>query len=232
MAGTAVSIEALGTMKLYAHFSSIPSGRALLMLSMAGIDFDYVDVDVLSQKNQLPHFRALTPFAQVPVLDDNGVFVCQSPVILTYLAEKTGRFAGVDLAEGREIQSWLFCDADMGGSLRITRSFTVIFPGVDPVVLAFHTERARRLLAMLDAHLGRRDFLVGGRPTIADISFFPLVGSAPEGGLPLDPYPHIEAWRARLMSLPGCLPHYELMARYTTVDMSAFPATAQREESR
>lgn len=217
--------------RLYAHFTSIPSGRALLMLSMAGIDFDYVDVDVLGAANRLPDFRALTPFAQIPVLDDGGTIVYQSPVILTYLADRTGKFAGRGDDERREILAWLFCDADMGGSLRITRSFTTIFPGADPAVLAFHAERGRKLLAMLDEHLAGRDFLVGGRPTIADISLFPLVGSAPEGGLDLAPYGGVRAWQQRMLGLPGCLPHYALMARHTIVDMSIVPAARKQGEA-
>src|SRR5690606_34237863 len=66
--------------------------------------------------------------------------------------------------------------------------------------------RGRRSLEILDEHLQRHDWLACGRPTIADIAVFPYVALAPIGEIPLDPYPAVRAWIARVRALPGFVP--------------------------
>lgn len=46
-------------------------------------------------------------------------------------------------------------------------------------------------------------FLVGAAPTLADVSLYTYTAHAPEGGVPLDAYPNVRAWLARIEALPG-----------------------------
>jgi glutathione S-transferase len=41
-----------------------------------------------------PAYRALNPFGQIPVIDDDGVLVSESGAILLYLARKSGKLTG------------------------------------------------------------------------------------------------------------------------------------------
>src|SRR5215470_5042770 len=43
-------------------------------------------------------YRALNPFGQIPVIDDDGVVVTESGAILLYLARKSGTLSPADLA--------------------------------------------------------------------------------------------------------------------------------------
>ena len=56
-------------------------------------------------------------------------------------------------------------------------------------------------LAVLDAHLRERDWLVGDAPTIADVSVFGYAHVAAEAGL--EPGEHVHAWLDRVRALPG-----------------------------
>ena len=56
---------------------------------------------------------------------------------------------------------------------------------------------------MLDQQLEKNEWLVLGRPTIADISVFAYVALAPMGDISLQPYPHVRAWIERIKKLPG-----------------------------
>jgi glutathione S-transferase len=56
-------------------------------------------------------------------------------------------------------------------------------------------------LELLETHLRERDWLVGDRPTIADIAIFGYAHVAHEAGL--EPGPAVEAWFGRLRALPG-----------------------------
>lgn len=56
---------------------------------------------------------------------------------------------------------------------------------------------------MLDEQLKGNDWLVLGRPTIADISVFVYVALAPMGDISLQPYKNVLAWIDRIKRLPG-----------------------------
>lgn len=65
---------------------------------------------------------------------------------------------------------------------------------------------AHQLFATLDRHLAGSAFLVGDAPTIADVALYSYTAHAPEGGVPLDGYPSICGWLARIEALPGFVP--------------------------
>jgi glutathione S-transferase len=65
---------------------------------------------------------------------------------------------------------------------------------------------ALRVLPVLDEELARHPFLVADAPTLADLACYAYVAVAPEGGVPLEPYPHLRAWIARLETLPRFKP--------------------------
>ena len=62
---------------------------------------------------------------------------------------------------------------------------------------------AERLFAVLEAYLTGRDFLVGDGATLADVALYSYIARAPEGEVPLEPYPAIRAWLARIEALPN-----------------------------
>ena len=76
----------------------------------------------------------------------------------------------------------------------------------------FERQRNRLLTggyAALDAmerHLGAREFLVGGRYSIADISLYAYTHVAHEGDFDLGRYPAIRAWLGRVAAQPGHVP--------------------------
>jgi glutathione S-transferase len=65
---------------------------------------------------------------------------------------------------------------------------------------------AVNLFTVLDAELSDKPFAIGATPTIADIAAHSYIAHAPEGGISLEPYPHIRAWLKRVEALPRFLP--------------------------
>ena len=63
--------------------------------------------------------------------------------------------------------------------------------------------RGNYSLKVLDAQLEKNDWLVLGRPTVADISVFVYIALAPMGDISLQPYPNVLAWIQRIKGLPG-----------------------------
>jgi glutathione S-transferase len=77
--------------------------------------------------------------------------------------------------------------------------------GYDLDVIAAR-EKAKHILAIIDAHLTRNDWLALDRPTIADVACMPYIAIGHEGGVTLETYPAIKAWIERVKKLPNFIP--------------------------
>ena len=82
--------------------------------------------------------------------------------------------------------------------------------------MAFLKGRIDGNLAILDKRLAARPFVLGDRPTIADISFAAyLYYPAEEFGFDIPAtFPAIGQWLDRIKALPGWKHPYELMPGY------------------
>jgi glutathione S-transferase len=198
---------------LYGVHRSIPSCKVGLMLAMCGVPFAYKHMDLAAGAHKTPEFQAKNRFMQVPVLQDGDLFICQSNVILSYLAEKFGKFGGRTPAEKIRVAEWLAWDLDrMAQGLGLTRAFTQ-FLKQDPAVVTFTRGRGEQALDLLDRHLGTSKFLAGSAPTIADIAVFGWVATAEEGGFDIARWPNVQAWALRMLAQPGAAHPYAIMPR-------------------
>ena len=191
------------TIRLYRYPLSGHAHRAELMLSLLGLPFTRVDVDLLGGEQRQPEFLASNPFGQVPVIEDGEVTVADSNAILVYLAgryDDTGRWLPRDPAGAARVQRWLSVAAGpLAEGLARARA-NVVFGR--PRERRPH-EVAARLLPVMEQHLARQAFFAGDHPTIADIALYTYTAHVPEGGISLEPYPQIRAWLARVEALPG-----------------------------
>ena len=72
-----------------------------------------------------------------------------------------------------------------------------------PLDADFAAATAEKAMQKLEQGLEGREWLVGDRPTIADVATYSYTAHAPEGNVSLDPYPNVRAWLARFEALPG-----------------------------
>src|SRR5436309_11855450 len=148
----------------------------------------------------MPEFGALNPVRETPVLElDSGEVVTQSNAILWYLAEGTPFLPDGPLDRARVVQ-WLSFEQERVmngiGGLR----FRLLTGRGEP---PGRRELGESALSILDAHLAAKDWLVGERPTIADVSVFAYTSVAPDAGFDLDRCPAVRYWLARIRDLPG-----------------------------
>ena len=198
---------------LYGLHLSLPSCKVGLMLGLCGAKFDYKHVNLGAGEHKTPEFLAKNRFGQVPVLQDDDAFICQSNVILQYLADKFGKFGGRTPTEKLRIAEWLAWDLDrMAGGVGLTRGLTR-FMQQDPAVANFTRARGEQALAQLDRHLGASKFLAGSQATIADVAIFPWVATAEEGGFDIARWPNVRAWAERMLNLPGAAHPYAMMPK-------------------
>ena len=80
--------------------------RVLWMLEEIGLPYEIVGMDHPNHDLDSPAYRALNPFGQIPVIDDDGVVVSESGAILLYLARKSGKLMPHDLAGESQVLRW------------------------------------------------------------------------------------------------------------------------------
>ena len=152
---------------LYGFPLSGHSHRAELALSLLGLEYRSVTVDLPAGAHKLPDFLALNPFGQVPVLDDDGTIVADSNAILTYLAAKydDGTLMPRDAVGAAEVQRWFSVAAGEVARGPATARLINVFKA--PLDKSQAHRMAERILALIETHLADRPYLAADRLTFA-----------------------------------------------------------------
>ena len=197
---------------LYCFAQSGNAYKAALMLNLCGAQWSPRFVDYFSRETDTPEFRAVNEMGEVPVLEHQGKRFSQSGVILDYLAGALGRFNAEDEDERREILRWLLFDNHKLTSYTATLRFLETFgKSADPAVHEFLRARSNGALGVLDKHLENKQYAIGDRPTIADLSMCGYLYFTDELGVDLNDYPRVVRWLQDIKALEGWVHPYELM---------------------
>jgi glutathione S-transferase len=194
-------------MKLYYHPLSGHCHRVRLFLSLLGLSPELVLVDLKARQQKSPDMLKMNRFGQVPVLVDGDHTLSDSNAILVYLAKTHG--AADWLPESPEgaaaVQRWLSVAAgQLARGPASARLVTVFGAQLDAQELI---RQSHALLSVIEEELATRgDWLAAVYPTIADLSLYSYISSAPEGNVDLSGYPRVLAWLRRVEALPGFLP--------------------------
>ncbi|MBK7829456.1 glutathione S-transferase family protein [Nannocystis sp.] len=194
------------TIKICVHPLSGHSHRVRLFASLFGLELELVEVDLARGAHKQPEFLQLNPFGQVPVLSHAGAVIADSNAILIYLAKTFGPsdWLPEDPVGAATVQRWLSVAAGpIAYGPAMARLITVFGAQYDPAQIV---PRAHAILRLLDRELHDHEFLVGDRPTLADVACYSYVAHAPEGNVSLAEYEDVRAWLARIEALPGFVP--------------------------
>jgi glutathione S-transferase len=180
--------------------------RVELFLSLLGLPYDIVEVDLARGAHKAPEFIAKNPFGQVPVIEDGDVTLADSNAILVYLEARyaPGQWLPREPLAAAQVQRWLSVAAGPLAFGAAAARVIQLFKRPDDPAEAI--ARANSLLKVMEQALSARPFLAGDKPTLADIANYSYVARAPEGNVSLAPYAQVRAWLARIEGLPGFLP--------------------------
>jgi glutathione S-transferase len=180
--------------------------RIELFLSLLGLPYELVDVDLAAGAHKTPEFLRMNPFGQVPVIQDGEVTLADSNAILVYLEGRyaPGQWLPRDPLAAAQVQRWLTVAAGPLAFGAAAARVIQLFRRPDDPSAAI--ARANALLQVMEAELAARPFLAGGQPTLADIANYSYIARAPEGNVSLEPYPQVRAWLQRIEALPRFVP--------------------------
>ncbi len=197
----------MSNIKLYRHPLSGHCHRVELLLSLLGLKAEIINVDLMGGEHKQPKFVAKNTFAQVPVLEDGGSTLADSNAILVFLANKydtTRTWLPVNPLAAAAVQRFLsVASGQLAYGPAAARLVNVFGADLDHEKAK---QRSNDLLLTLNDHLWERKWLATDNPTIADVANYAYIAHAVEGGISLEPYPHVIAWLRRIEELPGFVP--------------------------
>lgn len=190
--------------QLYGHELSGNSYKVKLLLSLLGLEYEWIKVDLMKGAHKVPAFLALNPFGQVPVLVDGDVTLADAQAILVYLARQYGgeKWLPTEALPLAQVVRWLSTTAGEVRQGPESARLYYLF-NVTSIDIERAQQKADYILTQLNEHLSRHSWLEFNHPTIADVAVFPYVALSSDGKIDLKPYPHVLSWIERVKQLPG-----------------------------
>jgi glutathione S-transferase len=193
--------------------------RARILLAEKGVRHETVQVDLRAGEQLGEAFRKINPQCTVPALrTEEGAVLADNAAIAAYLEARFPEppLLGVTPLEKAEIASWNW-RAEFEGLLAIAEAMRNSSPAManralpGPVNYPQVPELAQRGLARLqqffvtlNQHLAGRDFVAGGRLSVADITAVVAVDFARIVKVrPGEQHPEIARWRAGMAARPA-----------------------------
>ena len=162
------------------HTWTTPNGRKVpIMLEELGWPYEVKTVDLGKNEQHAPDFLKISPNNKIPAIVDHDaeggpLAIFESGAILTYLAEKSGRFLAPSGPERFKALEWLHWQiGSLGPMLGQLGYFARHAEEKTPAAIARFTEEGERLLGVMERRLRESAYLGGEAYSIADIAAYP-----------------------------------------------------------
>ncbi|HEX7887380.1 MAG TPA: glutathione S-transferase family protein [Phenylobacterium sp.] len=191
-------------MKIYGDSISGNCLKVKWTADFLGLNYEWIETDILQGESQTPAFLAMNPAGQVPlVVLDDGRALAQSNAIILHLADGS-RLIPTDAYDRARMLEWMFWEQYSHEPYVAVARFQVRYLGkavadLEPRLI----ERSGAALRRLELGLADSPFLVAGTPSLADVALVAYTRVAHEGGLSLDAYPAVRSWVARVEEALG-----------------------------
>ncbi|MGI9388846.1 MAG: glutathione S-transferase family protein [Boseongicola sp.] len=196
------------SLTLYSMPSSGNSYKVRLLLALMGREYTHIGLENDSDALTKAHSDGLLPLGKLPVLElANGTQIPESNAILCYLADGTDWLPDDNLDRAR-VLGWMFFEQNRHETVIAVRAALREYASrahlATPERMASLLAEGHAVLKIMDEHLSERDWLVGGSPTVADVSLYAYTHTADSrGGFDMTQFPAINAWVERMSKLPG-----------------------------
>jgi len=218
------------------YYWPTPNGHKItLFLEEAGLPYKIVPVNIGAGDQFKPDFLKLSPNNRMPAIVDNEpadkgapIAIFESGAILTYLADKTGKFTLKDLRGKKTVNEWLFWQVGgLGPMSGQNTHFSRYAPEQLPYAIARYNKEVNRLYGVMDGRLKGRAFLAGEDYTIADMACYPWVVPWEMQGQKMSDFPELKRWLDAIAARPATVRAYEKGKQ-----VSSGPSAATTDEGR
>lgn len=200
-------------MKVYV-FKSLPQFlwgytrdiRVMWALEECEIKYETIGLDCGPQGlSNINWFEEISPFKQVPVIDDNGYILAESGAILLYLAEKSKKLIPRNLQERAQVYRWILTSLNNIEPFALPIFFADLQGESNPHAQAlrpWHVEIVERFLEKINSILKNQKYLCGSEFTVADIIFTCVLRELRKTEV-LRKYPELESYRQLCQARPA-----------------------------
>lgn len=175
-------------------------------MQLLHVEHEWTHVDILNNETNTKEFLGMNANAKIPVLEINkSEYISESNAILHYFADGSDYLPSSRLERTKVLQWQFFEQYSHEPNIAVARYINT-YLGLPVERLDEYKSKQKgghKALLVMESQLSQYDFLVGSRPSIADISLFAYTHVAHEGGFDLKRYPHINAWIKSIKALPN-----------------------------
>ncbi|WP_397453221.1 glutathione S-transferase family protein [Pseudomonas sp. NA-150] len=194
---------------------STPNGRKVsILLEELGLAYEVHAVNLSQQEQFSPAFLAISPNNRIPALvdeqaDGSPLSVFESGAILTYLAERHGRFLDADGSGRFKALEWLHWQmGGLGPMVGQVAYFEKLAKEKSDVASRRFILESDRLFGVMEKRLTLVPFLAGDDYSIADMACYPWIVTAQTFlqdtlAEKLADKPALLAWAERLSQRPA-----------------------------
>lgn len=177
--------------------------RVLWALEEMDLPYQIVGMDHPNHDLDSAAFRALNPFGQLPVIDDDGVVVTESGAILLYLARKSGKLMPKELAAEAQVLRWSIAALSSVEVPVLTTWFVGLGGGKGSTPHEALLQWSRMRIEQLDGWLEGRTFIATDEFTVADILTTHVLSVGSTDQALLQPHAHLRSYLSRCMDRPA-----------------------------
>jgi GST-like protein len=199
------------------YYWTTPNGhKVTIFLEEVCVPYRIHPVNIGKGDQFKPDFLALSPNNRIPAILDTApadggapISVFESGAILTYLAEKTGKFLPTEVRGRFEVMEWLFWQmAGLGPMAGQNHHFSQYAPERIPYATERYVKETNRLYGVLDKRLADRTFIAGDY-SIADMASYPWIVPHKVQQQSLDDFPQLRRWFETMRERPAVKRAYE-----------------------
>jgi glutathione S-transferase len=204
--------------KLWGRKNSSNVMKVIWLLEELGLPYDRVDVGGPFGGTSTPEYRAMNPLGVVPSVEDDGLALFESNVILRYLcnAHAVGTpLYPVDPKARARVEMWMDFQ-----QTAINRPQSTVFQGLvrtppekrDNAAITAAIAEAATIWAILDRRLAAQDYVATNEFSLADMTFGVHVHRWLNLDVPGRPEaPFLAAWYQRLLERPVFREHVAIV---------------------
>jgi glutathione S-transferase len=180
--------------------------RVLWALEETGLPYVVHGLDYIEGDTQTEDYRRISPFNQVPVVDDDGFIIAETGAIVIYVAEKAGILIPADLKGRSRVTQW--CCTALNTIEPTLLQIQVIDGGGEKATGALRrpnlVDRAIGKFSVLGEQLSSRPYLAGEEFTVADIMMTTILREVRKTDL-IERIPTLKEYFVRCQARPAWL---------------------------
>lgn len=173
-------------------------------LEELGLEYRFHALDQTAGDLDSDSYARISPFNQVPIIDDDGFVVAESIAILLYLAQKAGQLIPSDLEGRTTVTQWCFAAVSTVAPTLSCLDVIEIFDRDKSATNVLEEARklARRWLAGVERRLENRVWLARAEFTVADIAMASVLRTIRRTSL-MKPFPRLQSYYERCCARPA-----------------------------